>query len=243
MDAELNPYAPPNAPNNELESFARRYRVNASKTTMREFQNLSGRPVFGTLVWLAMRIGLMRLDRQIMEGPRPFAEDQCSLDALRDPVRSHLLAKCDSAEKLGFHTRSYSVSNSTGVEAHGGAVRMLHHSERSFLQILASSSGSAFQGYEIVVSATSSDPMNVYATTNGPPNYNPPARLTTHRYIANPLQVLIDSHNKSIAEIGNLMCIPTLAEVGTVMDYLSVLFYADKVARGIFVQVPEQISL
>jgi hypothetical protein len=149
------------------------------------------------------------------------------------------LSKGDAAEKLGFYARSYSVSNSTGVEAHGGAVRMLHNSENSFLQIIASSSGAVIQSYEIVVSATSSNPMNVHATTNGPPNYNPPARLTTYRNIGQPLRELLDSHNKSVAKIEHLMRIPTFAEVGTVMDYLSVLFYADKIARGIFVKVLE----
>ena len=239
MEAELNPYAPSNPQHKDLNSFSRRYRVNAKMTTLREFQNLSGKPALGTVVWLALQVGLLRIDRQIMDGPRPFEQDQCDLDAIREPVRSHLLAKCETAEKLGFHTRAYSVSNSTGVEVHGAAVRMLHSSERYFLQILASSAGAIMQGNEIILSATVSTPMEVLVTTNGPPSYNTPPGLTTCRKLGIPLPELLDFHKASIAEIDNLMPISTLTNIGTVMDHLSVQFFADKVARGIFVPVAE----
>lgn len=238
MDTEVNPYAPPNALHSDIESFARRYRVDASRTTLREFQNLSGKPILGTLVWIAMRIGLTRFDSQIIDGPRPFAEDQCKIDDLREPVRSHLLAIADSAEKLGFHSHSYSVSKSTGVDVHGGAIRMLHDSGQSFLQILASSSTAMLQGYEIIVSATST-PVTIYATTNGPPNYNAPAGVIPQRHVGRPLKELLDSHNRSVGGMQNLMCFESFAEVGSVMDHLSGLYFTDKIARGIFVQQPE----
>ena len=100
----LNPYAPPNSLRGDIESFAARYRVDVSKTTLAEFRNLSGKPIIGTLVWMAMQAGLVRLDKQIVDGPRSFADEECTLDELRDPVRSHLLTVADSAEQLGFHT-------------------------------------------------------------------------------------------------------------------------------------------
>ena len=238
MSAALNPYAPPQTVSTDLRSFASRYRVDTSKTTIREFQNLSGRPIVGAFVWLAARAGLARLNGQIIDGPKAFAEDQCELDDLRDPVRSHLQSICDSAGTLGFHSPVYSVSDSTGVEVHGGAIRMLRDSGRSFLQILASSSEALMQGYEIVVSATS-PPVSVFSTTNGPPNYNLPVGVTTHRHVGRTLHELLDSHKRLTDQIDNLMVLQSFADVGAVMDHLSWLFYTDKIARGIFVEEPE----
>ncbi len=132
VDMALNPYANPRLANTDSNSFHRRYRVRPSRATLREFRDMSGKPLVGTLVWLAMRIGLLRIEKQVIDGPHPFAQDLCDLDAIQEPVRSYLLTKCETAEKLGFHTRAYSVRNSTGIEVHGGAVRMLHHSDRAF---------------------------------------------------------------------------------------------------------------
>lgn len=180
-----------------------------------------------------MQTGAIRLNKQIIDGPRPFAEDQCSLDDLRGPVRSHLLTIADAGEELGFHSRSYSVSNSRGVDVHGGAIRMLHDSGNSFLQILASASGTVIQGYEIIVSATTT-PVTVFASTNGRPNYRPPSGVMTHRRIGASLKEILDLHTTSIAGIENLMRFGSFADVGTVMDHLSNLFYTDKIERGIF---------
>ena len=238
MSAALNPYAPPQTLSTDLRSFASRYRVDTSKTTIREFQNLSGRPIVGALVWLAARAGLTQLNGQIIDGPKPFAEDQCEPEDLHDPVRGHLLSICDSAVALGFHSPVYSVSTLAGVEVHGGAIRMLHHTGRSFLQILASASGELMQGYEIIVSATAT-PASVFSTTNGPPNYNLPDGVKSHRHLGRTLDELFYSHSELTDQIDNLMMFQSFADVGAVMDHLSTLYYNDKVARGIFVEEPE----
>jgi hypothetical protein len=51
---------PPDSFRGDLGSFAPRYRVDNSKTTLKEFLNLSGRPILGIAFWLAMRIGATR---------------------------------------------------------------------------------------------------------------------------------------------------------------------------------------
>jgi len=94
------------------------------------------------------------------------------------------------------------------------------------------------QGYEIVVSATSA-PVSVFSTTNGPPNYNLPVGVTTHRHVGRTLRELLGSHKRLTDQIDNLMVLQSFADVGAVMDHLSSLFYTDKIARGIFVEEPE----
>lgn len=233
----MNPYAPPGSLRSNIDAFAARYRVDTSKTTLSEFRNLSGKPVRGTLFWIAMQAGLAKFNKQVIDGPRRFADDQCSLDDLRDPVRSRLLTIADSAEKLGFHSRSYSVSNSTGVAVHGGAIRMLHASGHSFLQILASCSGAFIQGHQNIMSASMGQ-VTVYASSNGPPSFNTPAHVITQRRVGVSLEELLDVHTQLIAGIENPMDLRSFADVGAVIDHLSHLFYADKIARQIFVPEP-----
>lgn len=215
-------------------SFARRYRVNVARTTLAEFRNLSQRPIVGTFVWYALRVGLMRMDSQVLDGPRPFAEDQCDLEELQDPVRSHVLAVAETAATLGFHSSISSLANSTGVDVHGGTIRMLHESGQLFLQIVASSSGTLLRGHEILVSATGV-PLKVYATTNGPPNYKAPPGIRVVRHHGAGLAELVDRHVQSLAGIDGLMGFRTFEDVGQVVDHLSCEFYTDKIARGIFI--------
>jgi len=229
-----NPYAPPGSFRGNIGAFARHYRIDMSQTTLREFQNLSGRPIRGTLFWVAMQLGLKQLDKQIIDGPKPFADDQCTLESLQDPVRTHLLRIAEQAEKGGFHARSYAASNSTGIVVHGGAIRMLHRSRTSFLQILASSDGSMLHGYENVISATS-DTTTAFASTSGPPNYDPVKEVKTQRFVGAPLDELLDLHSEFISNVKNLVTFDSFDDVGVVMDHLSHLFFADKVERGVFI--------
>jgi len=215
-------------------SFARRYRVDVARTTLREFRNLSGRPIVGVFAWCALRVGLMRMNWQVLDGPRPFAEDQCDLEDLQDPVRTHVLAIAETAGTLGFHSPVYSMANSTGVDVHGGTIRMLHESHRWFLQIIASSSGTLLRGYEILVSAIAAPPK-VFATTNGPPNYNSPPGVRATRCRGAGLEELVARHAQSLTSIDGLMRFRSFEDVGQVVDHLSCEFYADKIARRIFV--------
>lgn len=77
-----------------------------------------------------------------------------------------------------------------------------------------------------------------FASTNGPPNFNPPACVTTQRRVGVSLQGLLDLHRQSIAGVENLISFQSFAEVGAVIDHLSHVYFADKIERGIFVPVP-----
>lgn len=193
-------------------------------------------PLMGTFFWLAMRCGLFRFNQMVIDGPKPFAEDQCDLEELRDPVRSSLLAAMESAEKLGFHSPTYSVSNATGIETHGGAIRMLHDSGQCYLQIIGATSAGFYRGVEAISSATSS-PLEILTTTNGPPSYNVPVGMTMQRLVGTPLATLLEKHQQLFGERENLMRFESMADVGAVIDHSSILFHADKVERGIFVEV------
>ncbi|WP_145207623.1 hypothetical protein [Planctomycetes bacterium TBK1r] len=115
---------------------------------------------------------------------------------------------------------------------------MLHDTGRSFLQILASASGTLMQGYEIIVSAKST-PASVFSTTNGPPNYNLSDGVTARRHLGATLNELLDYHNEMTDQINDLMMFRSFVDAGAVMDHLSTLYYRDKIARGIFVEEPE----
>ena len=216
--------------------FASQYRVDTSRTTLREFQNLSGRPIVGSLVWMAMKAGMLKLSSQVLDGPKPFQTNEATLDSVLEPVRGRLLALSEQAMQLGFHSHSCSVSNSAGVVAHGGSLRMLHESGQFFLQIIASCSGEVMNGYESIVSATT-NPVAVFSSTNGPPHYNSPPGVTVKRHVGASLGELVDAHRAMVADLAELVPLQTYDEVGRVLDHLSFLFFSDKVARGIFVPV------
>jgi hypothetical protein len=235
MNQELNPYKPPSVFQSDIHAFAKKYRVMSSKTTLREFQNISGRPILGTFCWLAMQVGLLNLNRQIIDGPRPFAGDQCAADELREPTKSHLLAIEKTAKTLGFHSPCYSVSNSTGLVVHGGEIRMLHESSRMFLQIIASSSGAVMKGHQLLVSATLA-PTMVFVSSNGPPNYNVLPDMRIQSKTGATLPSLVELHHQLLCSATTeLARIDSIEMVGTVMDYLAKQFFTDKIKRGIFV--------
>lgn len=70
VDANVNPDAPPDSSMLKIDQFARRYRVDNSKTTLQEFRNLSGSPILGTAYWVGLKLGLIKPNSQILDGPR-----------------------------------------------------------------------------------------------------------------------------------------------------------------------------
>jgi hypothetical protein len=230
----------PNTPSKiyscNIGAFARRYRVDNSRATLTEVRNLSGKPFLGTIFWLVLQTGLLKLNRMVVDGPRPFLDDQCNIDDLRNPVRDHLLSIQATAMTCGFHSPRYSVKNSIGV--HGGSIRMLHDTPRMFLQILASSCGPALQGYQILVSAAANS-SNVFVSSNGRPNYNLLPGMRIQRLVGVPLATLVSSHEGMLADLSEgLLRFDSFDAVGTVMDYLATRFFEDKINRGIYIAEP-----
>lgn len=239
MNSELNPYAPPGSIGLDTASFAKRYRVDASRITLREFCNLSGKPILGTAFWLLMKMGAFKFNRQIIDGPRPFTDEQCSIDELKEPVRECVLSIQDASLALGFHSPQYSVVNSSGIETHGAAIRMLHESSQMFLQIIASSSGSVMQSYQLLVSATK-ETQTVIVSSNGPPSFNPTVGTRVVRKTGVSLPTLLDFHRQTLKQLTvDLVRIDSLDVLGRLMDYQATQFFADKIKRGIYVPVPD----
>jgi hypothetical protein len=107
-----------------------------------------------------------------------------------------------------------------------------------FLQILASSCGPVIQGYQLLISAAA-DSSNVFASSNGRPNYNVLANMRTQRIVGAPLSELVDTHDKMLDGLSeDLLRFDSFDAVGTVMDYLSTQFFEDKINRGIYIAEP-----
>ena len=229
----MNPFQPSNS--TDLGRFAQKYRVDQSKTTMREFRDLSGSRLLGPLYWLALQTGLVKMNAQVVDGPRPFAEDRCEPNEILEPVYSHFMKMIEDAKKLGFHSEYFSACKTNRPVVNGGTVRMLHQSKNSFLQIIASSTGEIFASYEIVVSASKTKPI-AYASTNGAPNYNPVDSLKTFRHVDMPLDQLVETHAQSMDEIDDeFLTFESFDNVGLVLDHVANLYYQDKIDRKILV--------
>lgn len=233
---DSNPYPLPNNFGSKVNSFAPRYRVDNSRTTLKEFRNLSGRPIIGTIFWFLMKTGLVKLNHPVLDGPRPFRDDQCTIEDLHDPVRGHLLAVQDIALASGFFSPRYSVTNPAGF--HGGAIRMLHVNCQMFLQILASSCGPFIEGHQLLISAAA-DSNDIFVSSNGRPSYNVLANMRTQRIAGAPFLKLFDSHEKMLEGLSNqILRFDSFDAVGTVMDYLATRFFEDKINRGIYLPEP-----
>ncbi len=154
-------------------------------------------------------------------------------------MRAHVLAIQESALALGFHTPTYSVQNTTGVESHGAAIRMLHESSRMFLQIIAASSGSMMQSYQLLVSSTV-DLKEIIVSSNGRPSYKSPAGVRTQYKTGISLPALVEFQEQSLSRMkGDLASIDSFEVVGRVMDFISAQFFTDKIKRGIYLPVEE----
>ncbi len=221
----------------DLASFSPKYQVRVSATSLGEFCNLTGRWVLGTAFWIAMKARILNLDRQILDGPIRFHIDNVEASDLPAVIGGPLMEAERNAHQLGFHSSIYSCSQSEGVIATTGTLRMLHRDENSFLQYIASNANGEHRYFYSLVSVTVR-PLVIWTTTNLTPGYRPASGLREQTVRTDKLRLLVEKHRDFVDQAnGNAVPIRSFVEVGQVIDLSTCAFFQDKIQRGIFVPV------
>ena len=236
-----NPYSPTPF-RRDFASFAGKYRSDNSKTSLLEFCRLSRSWFIGPLYWISLRLGIIKFQEHILDGPQPLKDDECPFEEIHESVRPYLEETQRTAERLGFHSPRPSKHDTQGVEVRGGVVRMLHESSKMFLQIIASSAanGSFFEGAVIISSATSDSPPTVLSTTDFRKSFRLPKQVIVRRRRRASLEYLYNKHLQWLDSMDDeVVSFRNYNDVATILDHLTIVFFVDKVERGIFVAVDE----
>ncbi|MEZ6093226.1 MAG: hypothetical protein R3C03_03160 [Pirellulaceae bacterium] len=240
MNNDSNPFTPPSLAPRPSGSFAPRYRIDNSKATLKEFINISRKPILGTAVWLALKIGLLKMNQGFVDSPRPFAEDQCALEDIPEPAKAKLLECIEQARRLGFHSATFSVKTMSGVEATAAQLRMLHRNEQCFYRAIFAFTANGTEYRENVASATI-DPLSYIVSSNGRPDYHPPSMVREIYFRGLPLNDLFRRHMEAIATEKNLVRIQSFEDTGEIIDRHTKLSFVDLIDRGIFVAIDYEI--
>ena len=215
------------------------YKTDSRKISLREYYNIASGTSF-ILPWLLKILGIpLRLTSGIPE-PQSFRDNVVDSGTIPSEILVKLNCGVLELRKLGFDQFwFYTLKNSLmGGVAYG--VQSLHPSHRTIGKIVFVSMKSR-QSFVFVLVSELND-GTILATTNNKPQFNSPPGYTVFRRLQANAEQLWELHENNLAELSRNKppkAIGDFDQVVALEDKSSQMSFADKVARGIWVEMAE----
>ena len=214
------------------------YKTDSRNISFREYWHLS--PRFFWFGWLNKILGRpMNFIRGIPE-PLPFKDRIIETSEMPREILERLTPSVRDLQKLGFDQFWYYTNRQSLMGGLGYGVQCLHSSR----QILAHIIYVAYQSRErFVITLVSGLPDGtVLGTTNKKRDFNPPFEYKIRRKVGADAENLLAMHQQSLAALTSNappQSFAGLVEVAAFEDKLMRQSHADKIKRGIWVEMTE----
>jgi len=214
------------------------YKTDSRKISYREYWHLSRKGFW--LAWLnKLRGKRMNFIRGI-PGPQPLADRLVEPDAMPREILERLAPAVLDLEKLGFNQSWYYTNPQSLTEGVGYGVIGLH-SSRCILSKAIYVSYKSRERFIIALVSGFAD-GTILGTTNKKRDFNSPPRHVVQRRVGADAECLFNLHQKKLARMGRGNRPEMLngqVEVAAFEDRFMQQSYADKIKRGIWVEMAE----
>lgn len=220
------------------------FEIYHSRTTFGEFIRLAHRNKVGAaLIWLPLRIGLIRWQPQTISFPDSIRDLAVDIDELPDPARSHMAAALSALSNLGFVDpliERNSSTGGTGEKFTGACLRTRHEGGQVILQtVFCFGETGISEGQEQLV--TFLDEENVLATVKGRRTFDriPGSSGTYHQDVD--LSELLSLHEDRLSKLERApMMIRSKDDMIRNVDAMARRYFDYMLKRGVFVEVASE---